>query len=289
MDPKLMDKLQKILALTTSPVEGEAQAASAMLQKFLTKHNLDIADLERRGTKTAPGIKEEGHDLGKAAFRWKLYLASGIADHFFCHAFVYRKQVSFVGRPDNVDSLKMLYEWLINQIRLIAREERRKQATHINPLRWQIHFGEGAVSRLVLRLEEIRRAQSVEETALVVAHKTEISDWLEANGRWRVDGKRTAREEKWAAEWEKRREEDEELLRIDPVAYYEKYPQRHPDAKAKAEAKWERKWERQRRRAEQKQETPEERRKREQSNAAWYAGNRAAENINLSPFLGEGK
>src|SRR2546423_3993388 len=121
MDTKLLDRLRKILALTESPVEGEAQAAAMKLQELLTEHNLSIADLEKRGHQ-APPVGESAHDLGKAGFTWKLDLAETIADHYFCHAIVsrYRKTVSFVGRPDNVDSLQMLYTWVIDQIKRIS-------------------------------------------------------------------------------------------------------------------------------------------------------------------------
>src|SRR5690242_21915453 len=118
MEISLQTKLQRILALTTSPNENEAAVAMEMLQKLLTQHNLSIADLETRGQK-APGIHDKAFDLGKAAFKWKLNLASVIADHYYCHPLVdyTQKSVRFVGRPDNVDSLTALYRWIIEQIK----------------------------------------------------------------------------------------------------------------------------------------------------------------------------
>lgn len=124
--PAFIDKLQKVLALTKSPNEFEAQAAADILAKLLKAHNLDMADLEARGTEAAPGVEERGHDLGKAAFQWKLDLARYIANFYYCEAIVFAdKSLVFIGRPDNVQSLQMLYGWLIDQIKRIATEERK--------------------------------------------------------------------------------------------------------------------------------------------------------------------
>jgi len=128
---KLFDKLRKLLALTTSPVEGEAHAAAHKLQELLTEHNLNVADLESRG-QAKPAVREDKHDLGKAAFKWKLDLAEVMADHYYCFPLVdrYTKTVAFVGRPDNIKSLQMLYGWVIDQIKRIGSEEEGPPGFH---------------------------------------------------------------------------------------------------------------------------------------------------------------
>lgn len=296
----LMDKLSKILALTESPVEGEAQAAAAMLQKLLTKHNLSIADLERRG-QTAPAVREQGHDLGKAAFAWKLDLAEAIAKHYYCHPLVNRraKTVAFIGRPDNVESLQMLYQWLIDQIRRIASEERRKQATHIDPLRWQLSFGTGAVERIGTRLRDLR-AQEVTDvadvTALVIHHDSEISDYTEERYGYRTDGKRTKRDQEWAEAYE-RRERAKHDLRVkcekegDMSEYYAAYPSESPAAQAAREkemAEWVKRAERNEKR--RKGRAPRYLSEKEwdamdQRAEARRAGRMAGDSVNLQPFL----
>jgi hypothetical protein len=302
MKTALIEKLQKILALTTSPIEGEAAAATAMLQKMLAQHNLDIADLERRGA-SAPSVEEKDHDLGKAAFQWKLDLAAAVASHFFCVALIDRrtKTVRFVGRPDNVEAMKSLYAWLIDQIKLICSTRRREYLLenphdHIDPLRWQVQFGVGIVSRLGDRLLELKAKQQDEAgSALIIHHESEISDYLESKYGYRADGKRTKREE----EWLKERAEMAELKKTDPEAYYAKRPWERPvvesDAeKAKREAKeakeseaWDRKWKRRQAKALEREmnKTPEQRRADQQSFTARSAGRAAAKDVNLEPFL----
>lgn len=308
LDERIINRLQKVLALTTSPMEGEAQAAAAKLAELLTLYNLSIADLEMRGKAEKPGVKEEGHDLGKAAFTWKLNLAEGIARFYYCYPMVDRKQksVAFVGRKDNVESLKMLYGWLIDQIRRISADERKlhvqNTGEHIDPLRWQVNFGIGAVNRLKERLaEKAKQEQEANKAvmALVVHHDTEISDYLEQQYGWRADGKRTKEQERWEREYQERQKAREDLKAKDPEEYYRQYPWDRPEDPAEVEKRnreWRKKQDRRERAraryyethgrsGRQKTFTEEDYRKMEQGRRSKQAGYAAGDKINLEPFV----
>lgn len=323
-DEKLISRLQKLLALTESPNENESASAAAMLQKFLTQHNLSMADLEMKGA-TAPGMKENVADLGKAAFKWKLDLAEGIAEFYFCAPIVNRakKTVRFVGRPDNVESLQMLYIWVIDQIKEISKNERRKHydltQEHIDPLRWQLGFGEGAVERLIDRLREMKARQAEDMshdefgniTALAIHHQAEVSDYLEKEYGYRTDGKETERQRKsrerseayWAELERKEREQENLKLQCetagDMAPYYAAYPDQHPDVIAKAEAeaaKRNKAYEAKERRNEARRtgrsswrEAPTDWVKEEQKQKAQASGRENASKVNLQPFVGDGK
>lgn len=311
MDSNLIEKLRKILALTASPVEAEAALAATRLQELLTKHNLSIADLEQRGAK-APEMREQGHDLGKAAFKWKLDLAEGIAEFYYCAPMVnrYAKTVRFVGRPDNVEALQMLYSWVIEQIKEIAKNARREHfdttGEHIDPLRWQVSFGEGAVSRLITRLREMKARQQEDMsrneygdvTALAVHHQSEISDYLEAEYGYRTDGKLTKKQQEREDRWRKEREAKDELrVRCeesgDMEPYYTAYPQERPEVVAARHAQWEKdnkEWERRERRNAARRTGYTRERKvdwdaEDQKSAARESGRKNADKVNLQPFL----
>lgn len=314
MDSALMDKLSKILALTKSPVEGEAAAATAMLQKLLTKHNLEVADLERRGDRTAPGVKEGGHDLGKAAFQWKLDLATLVAEHFFCVPIVRNNgpkssTVAFVGRPDNVESLQMLYGWLIDQIKRISSETRKQQPEHIDPLRWQVNFGQGAVGRLASRMREIkkereRRAteEAKETMALVLHHDSENSDYLEEKYGYRTDGRPTKRELEREERYARSFCADRFIREFNHTKWLEIHPEETEEGKAAIEARRaasEAYWEAADKRSEASRKAAETRRarygsrrydyiKEAQAWSAEEAGREAGNKINLEPFLATG-
>lgn len=316
---KLHERLRKILALTQSPNEKEAGIAAAKLQKMLTEHNLSIADLEAKG-QSAPAMREQKHDLGKAAFAWKLNLAEGIAEHYYCAPIVNRttKSVAFIGRPENVESLQMLYAWVIDQIKAIATTERRRHfdetQEHIDPLRWQVSFGEGAVVRLIERLHEMKARQQEDMsrndlgdvTALVLHRQAEVSDWLEERHGYRVDGKQTKKDRESDERWKQFMDERavaaaaKDTLRIkceesgDMEPYYTEYPEEHPDKVAKRKAYHDalmRKYEKQearnarRRTGSSYREARVDHTKNAQSKTAHAAGKAAAGKVNLTPFL----
>lgn len=324
MEEKILDRLRKVLELSRrGGTEAESQAAAEMLQKLLTQYNLDIADLETRGHK-AQGVSEaQGADLGKAAFKWKLDLAEVIAGHYFCAPMIDRveKTVRFVGRPDNIESLKMLYAWLIEQIKQISAEERRKWQVenheHVDPLRWQVNFGLGVVSRLGGRLAELKRKREESHvpaedaiTALVRVRDTEVSDYLEATYGYRVDGKKTQRELQRDKEWDAyiakvREREKVAEARIgelqaagDTKTLYAEFPHLDPAVIAKrkkeTEAYW-RKEEARERRNEARRTGPAYRpksaaqvKRENQAYDAQASGQRAASKVNLEPFLTDG-
>lgn len=303
VNDQIVEKLRKILALTTSPMEGEAQAAAYKLEELLTLYNLNIADLEMKG-KIKSSVQEEGHDLGKAAFTWKLNLAEGIAKFYYCHPIVNRinKTVVFIGRKENVESLKMLYGWLIDQIKRISNDERKSHAQltgeHIDPLRWQVNFGVGAANRLQERLNE--KAQREREAnkavmALVIHHDTEISDYLEKKHGYRTDGKRTEEQKRWDREYEERLRLRAELKEKDIEEYYRLYPWERPltaeeqEKRNKEQAKRfkarEKRYSRRSSNRRYKVYSAEEIRKMEQGRSSKNAGYKAGDKINMEPFV----
>lgn len=306
---KLHRQIRALLSKTVGNGCSEAEAASAagILQELLTRHNLSMADLEARGSAAKPNVGEQGHDLGKAAFRWKLDLAEAVADHFYCHGLVDRtaKTVKFVGRPDNVESLLMLYAWLIEQIKQISSAERKvhieRTGEHVDPLRWQVNFGVGCVSRLGTRLGEMK-AKAAQDMArnsqgdvvgLTLHHKSEVSDYLETKYGFRTDGAKTARAKKWEEEYAK----EMEWKKRDPEGYYTAKPWLRPTVKTpeelakdeaereKAAKKWDAKWQRKVDRERNRVVSEEEKRRNEQGYEARQAGREAAAKINLQPFL----
>jgi hypothetical protein len=307
----IVEKLRKVLALTSSPIEGEAQAAAATLARLLAEYNIEMSDLEAAGVVAKPSIEEGGHDLGNAAFAWKLELADMLADHYFCVSLTDRttKKVKFAGRPENVKSLQMLYAWLINQTATIAREDRRKHfaetGEHIDPLRWQLGFGKGAVARLAERLQERREREASEAgSALMLHHTAEVSDYLEEKYGFRKDGRKTRKQQAWDEEWQAKRAAKLKLKQEDPEAYYAEYPWERPeiltpDEQRRAEAanarkraqqdrRWERASERRREAEERRYYSHEETEKRAQTSRANSAGRRGAERVNIEPFIGAG-
>lgn len=183
-------KIQKLLALASSPNEHEAQRAMEMANALLLKYNLDMSELPE--AKDDREIVEETFELGTSAFQWKIQLAVAIARHNFCEVLLgYRnRRLYFIGRRCNVDATRDIYTWVTMQLLSICREERKR----VNPvewdgrpmdgLRWQTSFCMGAVVRINHRLIEQRRTQERETTgctAMVLCNKQAIDAFLSEN------------------------------------------------------------------------------------------------------------
>lgn len=313
MNDALIDKLQKILALTHSPVEGEAQAATEMLAKLMAKHNIEIADLERKGA-AAPGVIEKSTNsvMGVTRAKWKLEVAKVVAKHFYCHPIIdYKaKSVLFIGRPDNVDALQAMYRWLLTQVFDISVEA-RKEHPEIGPIRWHDSFIRGVASRLGDRLEESRRRHMETDPnamALVIHHDAEISDFTEEKYGYRMDGKRTAveqeRHERSAAAWARQEVYLANLKMTDIEEYYRQRPWERPltpeqqEAADNAKAEYEKQYDRKERARERARERRGGggRRWSKADDRQWEAdrertvartkGKESAHLVNLEPFVG---
>lgn len=295
----VLEKIRHLMNKTVERgcTEGEAAAAAELVAKLLEKHNLSVVDLETRGHK-APAVGKVEHDLGKASFKWKLSLAEVMAKHYYCHAMIdwQAKRVFFVGRPDNTEALTMLYKWVIDQIRRLAAEDRKAHiettGEHIDPLRWQVNYGEGTVYRLRDRLRAMREKMSEQSTALVLHHDSEISDWLEANHGYRIDGQDTKAERQRKAERAERQERHSKRMATDPAyrAQYEKLMKEIEEERKEADKREARNARRRRGYSRRYYgESEESARKREQGESAHAAGSRGAERVNLEPFIRGGQ
>lgn len=296
----ILEKIRHMMEKTVERgcTEGEAQGAAEMVQRLLTRHNLSMVDLEKRSHQKKPGVHKAEHDLGKAAFKWKLLLADLMAGHYYCHSLTdhIAKRVFFVGRPENTNALTMLYQWVIDQIRRLSTEEWKRHkaqgGAHIDPLRWQVNFGEGAAYRLNERLREVREQQGHKTTELVLHHLSEISDWLEEQGHWRrPDGQETKDDRKRREEHERRKQIHEQRMDADPE-YREHFESMSRETQERIAAERQKADRNRRRRrgpvSAYREETDAQRARRNQQETAHAAGNRAADRVNLQPFI-EGK
>ena len=80
IDRKIIEKLQKLLALAGSDNENEADLALAKAETLMREHNVRIADVALDGSDATVGEQEV--QIGLRAAVWELDLACGIAAAF---------------------------------------------------------------------------------------------------------------------------------------------------------------------------------------------------------------
>lgn len=178
-DETLIRRIQKLLALTESPNENEAQAAAAKVQTLLATYGLEMAEVNAHKTK-AGTLAPEGFEPRKrdslqssAMYSYQQQLMRSIAANNFCYYMLterskedprakggYRmvKTHTLIGSHLNVTVATMLYEYLIQTMdRLLpwqGMEKRGKEA-----LLWLA----GCSDRLQDRLYHLRVQQEREQ------------------------------------------------------------------------------------------------------------------------------
>ena len=182
----VLERITKLLALSTSSNEHEAAAAAAKAQELMFRHNLDLAQLQAGQAGSQDEYTTRVVELG-ALNSWRRSLIHVLAEHNFCKAvaFVGTPRVAIVGEPHNIALVEQLYAYLLRELLRLAdagwlRAKRRARDT---AHQWKHGFQHGAVAAIAERLAEQRQqdeAATAESQALVVlkdAGVAEALDW----------------------------------------------------------------------------------------------------------------
>lgn len=180
MNDRIIDKIQKLLALSTSSNVNEAATAAALTQELMTRHQIEVADIEYHTSKDGD-VQVENEELvrEKSYIPWKVSLAAGIAKANGCSAYtqnIYpgsstKKLVAtrFIGTKSSISVVRYMYAYLVREIDRLASEN-RKGHDRI----WLKSFRLGAVAAITTRLVQASKEVAKEATpgALVVIDKT---------------------------------------------------------------------------------------------------------------------
>ena len=121
---KVLDKVKKLLALSTSSNVHEASTAAAAAQRLMLEHKLTEMDV----SESQAGQMFE-LSMGAAGFasRWKFVLVTAVARSFFCEAIGLRmgsrRKVRIVGRREDVEISSRVFKYLHREIDRLARAE----------------------------------------------------------------------------------------------------------------------------------------------------------------------
>ncbi|MCI1478100.1 MAG: DUF2786 domain-containing protein [Clostridium beijerinckii] len=172
-------KIQRLLALSKSSNENEAQNAMMMAQRLLVKYKLSIKDVEQykkdfiKVDENRTGIKFRGSN-------WKANLSKIIADNFGCYLF-YRTgkthEICFYGKEEDVIICNIVLEYAIKSInsngdKLIKKLKHDRRRKHFNGIKND--YALGFVKGLDERFKE--QLKSNEEWALVLVKDQVVID-----------------------------------------------------------------------------------------------------------------
>jgi hypothetical protein len=125
---EIIKKIEKLLALTSSPNENEAQRASEKVQELLAAHNLSIADLPQE--KSREEVGETTVLSSTKVVEWKRTLLIAVSNFYDCETMTWRRrgsvEVIVVGTAANTDVAILMYEYFVKALERVVCDERRK-------------------------------------------------------------------------------------------------------------------------------------------------------------------
>lgn len=118
-DEKIIDKIEKLLALSESDNESEAKSAMLKAQELMAKHKIDKGQLEGREQEEKPVIY-----LSAGPFReeWTSMVSGVIADNFRCHSVEVHKKsgvfrIHFYGYEEDAEICLNIFNYAVKVVR----------------------------------------------------------------------------------------------------------------------------------------------------------------------------
>lgn len=132
MENKIVKKIKKLLALSKSSNENEAQNAMLKVQELLMKHRLSMKEVENYDIEDI-NVDEKVTDFTFTKAKWKGELATIIADNLSCYCYfkTYRtNKITFMGKSEDVliceITLKYAIDFICDEVRKLKNEYRRQ-------------------------------------------------------------------------------------------------------------------------------------------------------------------
>lgn len=274
-DPKVVEKIQKLLALATSPNEHEAAAAAAKAQALLLEHQLEMEQVvgmtvDARVSGVTETERETLREQGKPG-GWKVKLFQVVGKTSGCMVIAedyrgWKGEGRLIGRHDDVQMAQFVFNFLVTELTRLQDEYGKERWTELrdfakgrgittheaesifsargtHPLRSKQSWIKGAVDSVVANLEAAARERehaSAGAMALVVHKDAAIKDFLAQKRGFKDAADERAQQEAASA---KRK------------ADLEQWAKDHPDAVSANKPK---------------AETASQRRRREQADANWW-------------------
>ena len=205
----IIDKINKLRALSTSSNEHEAAAAAAAADKLIQEHGLVEAQLESEGVIPKEAVAQDESPFAswreKRVPQWQRALAWGLVHHYNCSGIeanmrgrVYEGQAAWiriVGRKSDIEAARYMYAYLTVEIERLAQNNRG------NGRHWLDSFRHGCVHGCLYAMkqakEQVKKAAPAAASAAIVlvdSRKDEAIDLLHKlypkRGRGHVIGAR---------------------------------------------------------------------------------------------------
>lgn len=125
----IIERVRRLLALSTSSNVNEAAAAANAAQKLMSKYAIDMLEVEAAQPETRAAVGTEVFEESGKAVMWRNRITHALADANMCVMYTSRGEkttkVMIVGTAENISVVRYMQQYLTHQVeRLWAREAR---------------------------------------------------------------------------------------------------------------------------------------------------------------------
>lgn len=177
MDTKIVKKIKKLLALSESSNEHEAELSMLKAQELLAKHKLSLKEVNQLEINSNI-IKENITKISFTKAKWKASLASVIAENFSCYLYYKTRRthtITFFGREEDVLVCGIVLEYAIDCICSVVKRLRyqyKKDGYSTRGL--ENDYALGFVGGLSKKFEEQKKVN--QEWGLILVKDKEVTD-----------------------------------------------------------------------------------------------------------------
>lgn len=195
---RILDKIQKLLALANSSNEHEAKAASARAQALLTKYNLTMADAEATADKYGKEYVESGRQ--RMPLQWK-FVQSLLREFFFIEIVQTKRRMRpnmetasqeeisdylfsrpkleicyiMFGQPHNIEVAKYVRDFLMRAFEDSFKTYRKETGAPAKAKQsYFMGLYQGLQEQLLVARQEVEQ-----ETGLVVVPDADLNDFVQ--------------------------------------------------------------------------------------------------------------
>ncbi|MFA4971485.1 MAG: DUF2786 domain-containing protein [bacterium] len=183
----VLDKVRKLLRLAQSSNENEAAAAMGAAQRLIDEHRLSVAELEASGQEPSEPMVEAGEVLmeGSRVATWKVRLMLALVKANGCSMWFSRPRYTrvttyqFVGRKSDVESVKYLLAYALNELGRLAEAQCRGMGRSAFAS-WYLGAVAGIREKLEAAKQEVRATASTSALAVIDKRQGEAQAFREA-------------------------------------------------------------------------------------------------------------
>lgn len=167
----IIERINKLRALSKSDNINEASAAAAAANKLIDQHRLSESELETDTSEKELIIKDDKplYECARMT-QWRSTLAGILAKHYSCAIYnstgFRLNRYTLVGRKSDIDIVHYMYAWLSTEIeRLSASASKGKKFDRSRGRIFAGSFSYGAVEGIAQQLNASRKEAAVDASA----------------------------------------------------------------------------------------------------------------------------